>query len=233
MPPSRDMKLRAAPCERSAVTVRLRQHVGARRTATMADATSCPPRRCAARASLMRTPRKRADSYLRQCCDAAALLAAAVWSAPLVHAAACATLAANWRLLRGKMHGGKQQLRIGCGQSSRDSKGPFLRSPFWRGLFFPLVNGTQPKDLAVRHGEPRGSVWCVRRPRRQLQAAPAAAREETYRPYRRHSMALACLEFQLKSSSRPLQCQNFRLRRGGTASYGCRQIGTHSVRVSK
>ena len=169
MPPSRDMKLHPAPSERSPVTVRLRQHVGARRTATMADATSCPPRRCAAWASLMRTPRKRADSYLRQCCDAAALLAAAVWSAPLVHAAACATLAANWRLLRGKMHGGKQQLRIGCGQSSRDSKGPFLRSPFWRGLFFPLVNGTQPKDLAVRHGEPRGSAWCVRRPRRQLQ----------------------------------------------------------------
>ena len=82
MPPSRDMKLRPAPSERSPVTVRLRQHVGARRTATMADATSCPPRRCAARASLMRTPRKRADSYLRQCCDAAALLAAAVWSAP-------------------------------------------------------------------------------------------------------------------------------------------------------
>ena len=82
VPPKPDFKLRAAPCERSPVTVRLRQHVGARRTATMADATSCPPRRCAARASLMRTPRKRADSYLRQCCDAAALLAAAVWSAP-------------------------------------------------------------------------------------------------------------------------------------------------------
>lgn len=200
MPPSRDMKLHPAPSERSPVTVRLRQHVGARRTATMADATSCPPRRCAARASLMRTPRKRADSYLRQCCDAAALLAAAVWSAPLVHAAACATLAAKWRLLRGKMHGGKQQLRIGCGQSSRDSKGPFLRSPFWRGLFFPLVNGTQPKDLAVRHGEPRGSAWCVRRPRRQLQPG---------RYLQRIRMALACLEFQLKSSMWPLQCQKF------------------------
>lgn len=112
------------------------------------------------------------ESALIHTCDSAVTqqpCSLRLFGAHLVHAAACATLAAKWRLLRGKMHGGKQQLRIGCGQSSRDSKGPFLRSPFWRGLFFPLVNGTQPKDLAVRHGEPRGSAWCVRRPRRQLQ----------------------------------------------------------------
>ena len=98
------------------------------------------------------------ESALIHTCDSAVTqqpCSLRLFGAHLVHAAACATLAAKWRLLRGKMHGGKQQLRIGCGQSSRDSKGPFLRSPFWRGLFFPLVNGTQPKDLAVRHGEPR------------------------------------------------------------------------------
>jgi len=114
------------------------------------------------------------ESALIHTCDSAVTqqpCSLRLFGAHLVHAAACATLAAKWRLLRGKMHGGKQQLRIGCGQSSRDSKGPFLRSPFWRGLFFPLVNGTQPKDLAVRHGEPRGSVVCA------TSAQAAAARE--------------------------------------------------------
>ena len=144
------------------------------------------------------------ESALIHTCDSAVTqqpCSLRLFGAHLVHAAACATLAAKWRLLRGKMHGGKQQLRIGCGQSSRDSKGPFLRSPFWRGLFFPLVNGTQPKDLAVRHVgsrvDPRG-VCDVR-----------AGSCSQGRGLQRIRMALACLEFQLKSSMWPLQCQKF------------------------
>lgn len=200
MPPSRDMKLHPAPSERSPVTVRLRQHVGARRTATMADATSCPPRRCAARASLMRTPRKRADSYLRQCCDAAALLAAAVWSAPgarrRVCDAGCKVAAPARQDARRKAAAAH---RLWAEQSRL--KRAILEISILAGSFLSPSKWDAAKGLGRETcGEPRGSAWCVRRPRRQLQPG---------RYLQRIRMALACLEFQLKSSMWPLQCQKF------------------------
>ena len=179
MPPSRDMKLRAAPCERSPVTVRLRQHVGARRTATMADATSCPPRRCAARASLMRKPRKRADSYLRQCCDAAALLAAAVWSAPGARRrmcdAGCKVAAPARQDARRKAAAAH---RLWAEQSRL--KRAILEISILAGSFLSPSKWDAAKGLGR---ETWGAAGVC------ATSAQAAAREETYR---RHSMALAC-----------------------------------------
>ena len=191
--------------ERSPVTVRLRQHVGARRTATMADATSCPPHRCAARASLMRKPRKRADSYLRQCCDAAALLAAAVWSAPGARRRVCdagCKLAAPARQDARRKAAAAHRL---WAEQSR-LKRAILEISILAGSFLSPSKWDAAKGLGR---ETWGAAWIRVVCATSAQAAAARESSERGRGLQRIRMALACLEFQLKSSMWPLQCQKF------------------------